>query len=122
MNLYHSLLDLNRVDVVSDDCQGSITTTSYNLIFGTNGCTLNANPKNILGISSQINDLANNDGPTQTMSLQMGSDAIDVIPANKCLDANSNPLMRDQRGKPRPADGDADNKKKCDVGAYEAQP
>jgi CSLREA domain-containing protein len=122
VNLYHSLLDLNRVDVVNDDCQGSITTTSYNLIFGTNGCTLNANAKNILGISSLVNDLANNGGPTQTMSLQMGSDAMDVIPANKCLDANSNPLTRDQRGKPRPADGDADNKKKCDLGAYEAQP
>jgi CSLREA domain-containing protein len=122
VNLYHSLLDLNRAGVVSDDCEGSINTTSYNLIFGTTGCTLNANAKNILGISSQLNALASNGGPTQTMSLQMGSAAIDVIPANKCLDASANPLTRDQRNKPRPADGDADNKKKCDLGAYEAQP
>jgi hypothetical protein len=122
VNLYHSLLDLNRAGVVSDNCEGSINTTSYNLIFGTSGCTLNANTKNILGISSPLNALASNGGPTQTMSLQMGSAAIDVIPANKCLDAKSNPLTRDQRGKPRPADGNADNKKKCDLGAYEAQP
>lgn len=122
VSLYHSLLDLNLAGVTVDDCQGSINTTSYNLIFGTNGCALNANAKNILGISSQINNLAKNGGPTQTMSLQMGSAAMDVIPANKCLDDKSNPLTRDQRSKPRPADGDANGSKKCDLGAYEAQP
>lgn len=122
VSLYHSLLDLNRTDTVSDDCQGSINTTGFNLVFGTNGCTLNVNPKNLLGISSQLDALADNGGPTRTMSLQSGSDAIDVIPLKQCLDPKSNPLVRDQRGEPRPADGDGNGKPRCDIGAFEVQP
>ena len=64
----------------------------------------------------KLGELANNGGPTQTHALGEGSVAIDVIPADECLDADGAPLTTDQRGEPRPA---ADG---CDVGAFERQP
>ena len=54
--------------------------------------------------------LQNNGGPTQTIALQQGSPAIDLIPAAQCP-------ATDQRGMSRP-----DNKETtCDSGAYEFQ-
>lgn len=122
VNLKNSLLDLNRAGVVSDDCQGTLNSTGYNLIFGTSGCTLNADPTMILGVSSGISGIANNGGSTPTEALPDGSIAIDSISPAKCTDNQNKPLTRDQRGSPRPTDGDGNGKKKCDIGAYEAQP
>lgn len=121
VHLKNSLLDLNRVDVLSDDCQGAIILQNYNLIFSPSGCTLSGDPNSIFGISANLNGLANNGGPTPTEALQSGSIAIDVIPVAKCTDDKNNPLTRDQRAKPRPADGDGNGKKKCDIGAFEVQ-
>jgi hypothetical protein len=45
-----------------------------------------------------------------------GSVAIDVIPAEDCVDADGEPLTTDQRGEPRPGGT------MCDVGAFEVQP
>jgi hypothetical protein len=66
--------------------------------------------------------LRNNGGSTQTLQLQPGSAASDVIPRAKCIititDAAGHPLTiaTDQRGNPRPdASEDA-----CDSGAYES--
>jgi hypothetical protein len=61
----------------------------------------------------QLAALANNGGPTQTMALQPGSPAIDVIPTSTNLCAST-----DQRGYPRPDDGES----ACDMGAYESGP
>ena len=62
--------------------------------------------------------LQDNGGPTQTHALGAGSVAIDVIPAEDCVDADDEPLTTDQRGEPRPQTGGT----MCDVGAFEAQP
>ncbi len=43
-----------------------------------------------------------------------GGVAIDVIPAEDCVDADGEPLTTDQRGFPRDS--------MCDVGAFEVQP
>ncbi len=53
--------------------------------------------------------LANNGGPTFTFALQANSPAIDT---GICLDADGQPVMVDQRGMKRPAQG-------CDIGAFE---
>ncbi|NJP07125.1 MAG: right-handed parallel beta-helix repeat-containing protein [Chloroflexaceae bacterium] len=57
--------------------------------------------------------LADNGGPTQTMAPGIGSPAIDA--------GGSACLPNDQRGQPRPADGDGDGTAACDSGAYERQ-
>jgi predicted outer membrane repeat protein len=59
--------------------------------------------------------LADNGGTTPTLALNPGSPAIDgaaVCPIDNV----------DQRGLPRPADGDGDSTETCDVGAFELQP
>jgi len=76
-----------------------------------------------------LGTLANNGGPTQTVALGTGSDAVDFIPAGSCKYIDVNPcvsplatglssagaLVCDQRGVVRPQDT------KCDAGAYELQ-
>ena len=57
------------------------------------------------------NGLQNNGGPTQTIALQQGSPAIDVIPTSSNLCS-----VTDQRGNSRPDD----NESSCDMGAYES--
>jgi hypothetical protein len=60
--------------------------------------------------------LQNNGGPTQTIALEPGSPAIDLIPIAACTDAQGNPLTTDQRLFGRP---DFANHSACDSGAYE---
>ena len=63
--------------------------------------------------------LTHNGGPTRTISLLDGSPAIDAIPLADCTDQASppNPIITDQRGFPRPDNGEDS----CDIGAYEYQ-
>ena len=60
-----------------------------------------------LGTVTGLGTLANNGGPTQTMALLAGSNAIDAVPAGQCT------VATDQRGYGRPAGA------LCDIGAYE---
>src|SRR4051794_27409607 len=56
--------------------------------------------------------LADNGGPTLTMALQSPSPAIDAGQNSTCASV-------DQRGAPRPVDGDGDTVADCDLGAFE---
>ena len=58
--------------------------------------------------------LADNGGPTLTHALIAGSPAIDAITSTQ-----TNCGSADQRGVPRPQDGNADGVSACDIGAYE---
>lgn len=66
--------------------------------------------------TSVLGPLANNGGPTKTHALLPGSLAIDGghLAGPFCL-------ASDQRGEPRPADGDGDGIARCDTGALEQQ-
>jgi predicted outer membrane repeat protein len=64
-----------------------------------------------------LSPLANNGGPTQTRALQTGSPAIDTGNNTICAAAPISNL--DQRGMPRPVDGDGLNGAQCDAGAFE---
>jgi large repetitive protein len=61
-----------------------------------------------------LGPLANNGGPTQTHALLSNSPAIDAGDAGVC------PAI-DQRGVPRPQDGNNDGTPLCDIGAFEYQ-
>ncbi|MFN7952699.1 MAG: thrombospondin type 3 repeat-containing protein [bacterium] len=61
----------------------------------------------------RLGPLAYNGGPTMTHALLTGSPAIDAGGAESCP-------ATDQRGKPRPIDGDGMNGAQCDSGAFEA--
>ena len=61
-----------------------------------------------------LGPLQNNGGTTNTSALGIGSPAIDA-----CIVSCN--LTTDQRGLPRPVDGDLDGTYFCDVGAYERQ-
>src|SRR5205085_1264438 len=55
-------------------------------------------------------------GLTRTIAPRQGSPAIDLVPLTSCF-----PTV-DQRGAPRPLDGDRNAVYKCDAGAFEAAP
>jgi hypothetical protein len=106
------------------DISGALISDGHNLIENIAGATgLNATTdKQVtlteLGISPT---LGNNGGPTQTLALLQGSQAIDV-PQQACsvtvtdVSGQNVTITTDQRGNPRP-DG---SENACDVGAYES--
>jgi predicted outer membrane repeat protein len=118
-----------------DDCAGPINSVGYNL-FGSsgnaNGCPTD-NPADIISLGlpeTILEPLADNGGPTLTHALTNGSPAIDAVPAAECtlLSSEDNPFFNDgdtittdQRGQPRPFDGDDDGTGECDSGAFEVQ-
>lgn len=64
-----------------------------------------------------LGPLASNGGPTQTHALLAGSVATDAV--TDCTDIDGNPVNEDQRGAPRPSDGDGTGGTACDAGSYE---
>lgn len=102
------------------DCTGTFIDGGYNLESGSI-CGFTT-PTSLQNIDPLLNSLANNGGPTQTISLQDNSPARNHIPLGNCVwDADgdgvsSSNLIIDQRGEPRPRDVN------CDSGAFEAAP
>jgi hypothetical protein len=87
----------------------------YNIEVGGDTCGFDATGDqiNVSTDDLKLGELADNGGPTMTHALGEDSVAIDVIPAEDCLDADGEPLTTDQRGEPRDS--------MCDVGAFEVQ-
>lgn len=96
-----------------DNCTGSVgsfTSLGHNLDSG-NTCRF-ASPGDQSSVNPMLGPLQDNQGPTYTHAVLPGSPAIDQGDNIDCPDV-------DQRGAFRPADGDEDGLKICDVGAYE---
>ena len=111
--------------VVKDECLDdpalNPSSLDYNIESSGDTCGF-GQPTDRVNVSAdglKLGPLQDNGGPTMTHALltePVASVAIDVIPLEDCVDAESAPLMNDQRGFPRPV-GDG-----CDVGAFEVQP
>jgi VCBS repeat-containing protein len=96
--------DLSNLAAISGD---------YNLIQNATGFTFPAtSTHNITGQDALLGPLRQNGGPTQTLALLAGSPAIDRG------DPGSTQVL-DQRGRPRPVDGDSDGSTLVDIGAFE---
>ena len=96
---------------------GASTSLGYNFRPAADNCGL-TDPTDVDGDDPLLGPLADNGGPTPTMLPQQGSPLIDAIPEADC-DPN---VTDDQRGLPRPADGNNDGVLACDIGAVEVQP
>ena len=106
----------------SENIVGTVSATcSYNLIGvgGTGGLTNGVNGNQVAVASPLLNSLASNGGYTQTISLQLGSPALDK-------GAAATGVTTDQRGHPRPYDAvniaAASGGNNSDIGAYEENP
>ncbi|HEX2911459.1 MAG TPA: choice-of-anchor Q domain-containing protein [Chloroflexia bacterium] len=96
------------------NCTGDpVVDGGYNLQYPASSCGQTIAVKN-----PKLLPLANYGGPTPTMALDLGSPAIDAADNNVCNAVPVNGI--DQRGNPRPTDGNLDNKAVCDIGAFEA--
>lgn len=114
VNLRHSIIAHHNIA----DCAlntlvtNTFTSLRYNVVEKAGNCTLDGT--DVTGIDPQLDSLGENGGPTLTRALLPGSPAIDLVPAGICPPPNT-----DQRGAPRPTDGDQNNTANCDAGAFE---
>ena len=96
--------------LVGSNCGGQapITDLGYNVDTGSS-CGFSAAAHSLSGTQPQLDALASNGGPTQTMALPAGSPAVGAVPASVSGCTGS----ADQRGTIRPQGNG------CDIGAYE---
>ncbi len=123
VTLQNTLLDANLHSTndqdVLDDCAGTVTSHSYNLISHTGGCTISGGThdlKDVAGLTGPLQDFG---GAPFINPLLPGSSAIDGGSPGGCTDNLGATLLTDQRGAPRSANGAGLTR--CDIGAYELQ-
>lgn len=90
-------------------------TLSHSVVESAAGFTLDGSTGNLLEIGTGLSVLGCNGSTQRTHGLEPSSPAIDFVPAAACT------LATDQRGRPRPVDGDGDIVADCDAGALEDQ-
>ena len=103
-------MDIVAGGLVGNNCGGQapITDLGYNIDTGSS-CGFSATNHSLPNTEPELDALASNGGPTQTMALPAGSPAVDAIPPATPGCAGST----DQRGIARPQGTG------CDIGAYE---
>ncbi len=127
MNISSSIIAANSANSAQNgpDISGSLISGGYNLLTNVAGVTgLDARTDKRVTLSDLKLDptLRNNGGPTQTLTLLPGSQAIDAVPRQACsitvtdVSGHTVTITTDQRDNPRP-DG---SENACDIGAYES--
>jgi CSLREA domain-containing protein len=115
INTRNTLLVVNYrgITPLLNDCYGQIWSDHSRFTSVPVGCSI-IGPSSFTTDQNGIGPLANNGGPTLTVALLPGSDAIDAAdPVQGCVNSNS-VLTTDQRGAARVTGV------RCDVGAYES--
>ena len=102
----------NGPGFIADDCDRATSVGGGNMIGDGASCHFDAAPSDQIDVDPGLGPLADNGGFTRTHV--PGAAAIDRGEAAAC------PAV-DQRGLPRPVDGDGDGTAACDVGAVEVQ-
>lgn len=103
------------------DCSGTLTSNGYVLLQSTVGCLFETSTGDLTGIDPNLGPLSDNGGPTKTQALISSSAAVDAANPAGCTGLNGSPLLTDQRGEPRPSDGNNNGISACDMGAFELQ-
>ena len=110
--------DTTGAPIPGPDVDGTVTSNGHNLLGNTTGASGFAATGDLTGANPMLDTLADNGGPTKTMKLLTGSDAIDAGVASGAT--------FDQRGKPRTYDDPAVTNEATsdgtDIGAFELQP
>jgi parallel beta-helix repeat protein len=97
----------------SGDCDWPEVQSLGHNLDGDGSCGLDPLLGDLVAVDPLLGSLRNNGGKTRTHALLEGSPAIDAGPPG------CGGLTIDQRGYPRPFDGNGDEAAVCDVGAYE---
>ncbi len=118
-NLRHVVVGDNKApagaDIFDNDSPNTALTLERCVIETAAGFTADSSTGSLVGVDPVLTALGCNGQLQRTIALQPSSPAIDFVPAAACT------LVTDQRGSPRPIDGDGDSVADCDAGALEDQ-
>ncbi|MEO5560697.1 MAG: right-handed parallel beta-helix repeat-containing protein [Dokdonella sp.] len=110
--LSNTIVSGNGPGSSADDCSAAVSVGGGNIIGDSAHCHFDAQPSDQFDVNPDLAALADNGGFTRTQLA--GAAAVDHAQSPACTST-------DQRGQPRPVDGDGDGVVACDVGAVEMQ-
>jgi CSLREA domain-containing protein len=111
--LSNTILSGNGPGFIADDCNAATSVGGGNIVGDSADCRFDAQPSDQLDVDPELGLLADNGGFTWTHLIGSAA-AIDHAETAACP-------ATDQRGLPRPVDGDGDQLAACDIGAVEIQ-